>query len=625
MRKYSSAVDALSVIKSGQRIFVHGAASTPNVLLDGLVSRAAELTDVEVMHLHTFGEASYALAKYAEAFKVANLFVGGNIRSQYDGDRVDYLPCFLSEIPALFRSGVRPIDVALMHLSPPDEHGFCTLGCSVDVAIEALTVAKVVIAQVNPRMPRVHGDGFIHISKIDHYIEVDEPIPEVERPVLGTIEQAIGENAAVYLAVDPFSSQEVAIKIAHRDIFSDPVNGARFKKMFINEASLAGKLRHPNIVTVFDAGSEHEMHYIVMEYVPGETLKNYCKHDQLLPVDDVIEIAFKCCNALEYAYTHGLIHRDIKPANLLLTTGTDVKITDFGTALLTNTDLTQVVDAVGTPSYMSPEQITGQELTEQADIYSLGVVIYQLLSGRLPFVAENQYDLIQKITNRSPRPLDCVRKGLSPKILSIVDRCLQKDTVDRYQSWRELAQDLSIAHEQLEHTASVTVSDTHKFNTLKQLYFFSDFTDVELWEMLRISKWHRYHGDRTLLTEGRIGSSIYILAGGSATITKNEAFLGVVNAGQCFGEMAYIHGKKKPRTATITSNSVVTVIKIKCKELQSASDHLQTKFNQVLLRTLADRLEKTSAIASKNGGTAQLIESTGLTGKPAVSNPSVSV
>lgn len=199
MKQHKDAHEALSVVISGQRIFVHGAASTPLRLIEGLVSHAGRLRDVEVMHLHTFGDAAYADPACAESFRVANLFVGGNMRRYYDGGRVDYLPCFLSEIPALFRSGERPIDVALIHLSPPDDHGFCTLGCSVDVALEAIRTARTVIAQINPRMPRVHGDGFVHISRIDHYIEVDDPIPEVPRPVLGEVERAIGRHAAALI------------------------------------------------------------------------------------------------------------------------------------------------------------------------------------------------------------------------------------------------------------------------------------------------------------------------------------------------------------------------------------------------------------------------------------------
>lgn len=196
MKLHKDATSAMSVIESGQRLFVHGAASTPLRLLDGLLAHADRLRDVEVMHLHTFGDAAYAETAYRDSFRVANLFIGGNMRGHYDGERVDYLPCFLSEIPALFRSGERPIDVALLHLSPPDKHGFCTLGCSVDVALEALHCARTVIAQINPNMPRVHGDGFVHVSRIDHYIEVDDPIPEVPPAPLGETERAIGRHAA---------------------------------------------------------------------------------------------------------------------------------------------------------------------------------------------------------------------------------------------------------------------------------------------------------------------------------------------------------------------------------------------------------------------------------------------
>jgi len=142
------------------------------------------------------GDAAYADSKYADSFKVANLFVGANMRSKLALNRVEYLPCFLSEIPALFRSGRRPLDVALIHVSPPDVHGFCSLGTSVDIARAAVDVAKIVLAQINVNMPRVHGDGFVHISEIDDYIEIDDAIPEVIAKPLTEIEKAIGRCAA---------------------------------------------------------------------------------------------------------------------------------------------------------------------------------------------------------------------------------------------------------------------------------------------------------------------------------------------------------------------------------------------------------------------------------------------
>ncbi len=196
MPRHLTAADAVAAIQSGQRVFVHGAAATPLALLRALAESAGRLRDVELIHLHTAGDARWADPDLAASFRVANLFVGPSMRRKLDGDRVDYLPCFLSEIPNLFRSGRRPVDVALLHVSPPDRHGYCTLGTSVDVARAAADTARVIIAQVNPQMPRVHGDALLHIDCIHHWVEVDEPLPESPPDVLGDDERAIGRHAA---------------------------------------------------------------------------------------------------------------------------------------------------------------------------------------------------------------------------------------------------------------------------------------------------------------------------------------------------------------------------------------------------------------------------------------------
>jgi serine/threonine protein kinase len=406
-----------------------------------------------------------------------------------------------------------------------------------------------------------------------------------------------GATASVYLSKDPFTGQDVAIKIANQSVFSDPVHGDKFKKMFMNEASLAGKLRHPHIVTVLDAGVEDELHFIVMEYVPGKTLKSYCTMKSLLPFDDVVEIIFKTASALDYASRQGVIHRDIKPANILQVEGTNVKISDFGTALRENSEVTQIFDAVGSPAYMSPEQISGGDLTFQTDIYSLGVVMYQLLSGYLPYAAKSQVELFRKILNEPPIPLRDRRNKLPEALLKIVENCMAKSPEERYTSWNQLSRDLVAANKQLINVAQDD-SDTEKFNILKQLDFFKSFSDRELWEVLRISKWHKFPAGKTLIQEGRVGSSLYILAGGNASIIKNDSFLGVIETGHCFGEMAYIVGNNKPRTASIVSNTEVLVIKIRSDGIENASDQLRTSIHKVLLQILADRLEKTSILAS---------------------------
>lgn len=195
MTRHRDAAGAVAAVESGQRVFVHGGVATPLGLVDALVARAGELRNVELIHLHTSGTAAYADRKYAGSFHVVNLFVGPNLRGRLDHDRVDYLPVFLSEIPALFRSSRRP-DVALIQVSTPDRHGYVSLGTSVDVARAAVDAATVVIAQVNPRMPHVHGDGILHLDRIHHWYEESRELPEVPPEPIGPLERAIGHHVA---------------------------------------------------------------------------------------------------------------------------------------------------------------------------------------------------------------------------------------------------------------------------------------------------------------------------------------------------------------------------------------------------------------------------------------------
>ncbi|MEY4617035.1 MAG: hypothetical protein RJB66_1995 [Pseudomonadota bacterium] len=194
--RYLSAKEAIQKIPMTGRVFIQGAAATPNRLINELINQADRFRDLELMHLHTIGEATYSAPQYKDNFRITNFFVGANLRKAIDYDRIDYLPCFLSEIPQLLKMGPRRPDVALIHVSPPDQHGYCTLGTSVDVTRAAVDSAPIVIAQVNPRMPRVHGDGVISIDEIHHLVEVDEPIPESVLPVLSAAEEKIGKNIA---------------------------------------------------------------------------------------------------------------------------------------------------------------------------------------------------------------------------------------------------------------------------------------------------------------------------------------------------------------------------------------------------------------------------------------------
>jgi len=226
MEIHNKAEDAVKPVKSNDRVFVHSVAAVPQILIDALVERAAELRDVEFVHLHTEGKATYAEPAYVESFKVNAFFVGPNIRSAVNDGRADYIPVFLSEIPALFRRGVLPIDVALIHVSTPDKHGFCSLGVSVDIARSAVECAKIVVAQINPQMPRTHGDALVHISDIDHAVFVDTPLPEVKMPELTDIDRAIGsyvaemieDGSTLQMGIGSIPNAVLASLLGHKDL-----------------------------------------------------------------------------------------------------------------------------------------------------------------------------------------------------------------------------------------------------------------------------------------------------------------------------------------------------------------------------------------------------------------------
>jgi len=196
MSKTTTPQDAVQCIKSGDRVFIHSVAAAPQTLIRAMTARAPELRNVEIVHLHTEGEAPYAKAELAESFHVNAFFVGANVRRALAEGHADYIPVFLSEVPALFRRGVLPLDVALLNVSPPDKHGFCTLGVAVDVARAAFETAKCVVAQINPQMPRTQGDALIHVNDIDVMVEVDEPLHEVQMPELTENDHAIGRHIA---------------------------------------------------------------------------------------------------------------------------------------------------------------------------------------------------------------------------------------------------------------------------------------------------------------------------------------------------------------------------------------------------------------------------------------------
>jgi len=397
-----------------------------------------------------------------------------------------------------------------------------------------------------------------------------------------------GATSVVYLALDPFSNQQVALKLFNFDKLHDSSTAKIYRKLLLTEASLAGKLSHPHIVKIHDAMMDGDVNYIVMEYVEGETLERIAEVDNLLSLSRAAEIVYKCCKALEYAQYQGVIHRDIKPANILLCGESDIKISDFGAAMLDSQQSTQV-SGVGSPAYMSPEQIKEQVLNHQTDIFSLGVTMYRMLTGRLPYDAANNYSMIYQIMNIEPPPPSTFRPEIPKELDAIVLRAMSKDTKQRYQTWDEFARDL-VAFISYSVEPQAEFFDTEKFDTVRSLSFFKNFTDVELWEVLRISVWHKFDADHHLITEGEEGRHFYILAQGTVKVLKQERLLGILHKGECFGEMAHLAEKESKRSADVVAKTHLTLIEIDPEVLAKASQGCRYQFSEVFLRMLVKRL-----------------------------------
>jgi acyl-CoA hydrolase len=265
--KYCSAEEAVGLVKSGQRVFFQGAAMTPTVIIDALCERYQELEDVEIIQMHTEGNAKYSQEPYQKAFKINSCFVAGNVRKVVNASKGDYIPIFLSEVDKLFRRNILPLDVAFIQVSPPDKHGYCSLGTSIDVTIAALETAKIVIAQINPQVPRSHGDGIIHRKNIDAAIHVDEPIFSHDIVTPSQIEDQIGQNIAELIedgatlqmgigaipnAVLSNLTNHKALGI-HTEMFSDGILPLVEKGVITGEKK---RVKPGKIVTCFAMGSQ---------------------------------------------------------------------------------------------------------------------------------------------------------------------------------------------------------------------------------------------------------------------------------------------------------------------------------------------------------------------------------
>jgi eukaryotic-like serine/threonine-protein kinase len=406
-----------------------------------------------------------------------------------------------------------------------------------------------------------------------------------------------GATSEVFLARDTFNARDVAIKRVRAGLALDTPEGHFQQHFFAAEAALVGRLQHPNVVQIYDAVEDAELPYLVMEYVEGTTLRRYCRADALLPLEQVVEIGFKCAMALGYVFRQGLIHRDVKPANILAGTHndliTEVKITDFGSVMNLQSERTQVF-RVGSLAYMPPEQLDGDELDCRADIYALGGVLYHLIAGRAPFAATQQQALMHQIYNVEPAPLLGLRDGVPPRLSELIARTLSKRREDRHADWEAFAQELSslVSRGELPRGPLQGVLDSERFNLLRSLEFFAGFGDVELWEVVHRAIWQRCAFGHALYRHGDEGNSFHIIAQGQVDVYRDGKRVAQLGAGTSVGEMAYLAPSPALRvhSADVIVSEPATTISFTPQTLEQLGLGTRRLFDAAFIRVLVRRL-----------------------------------
>ena len=398
-----------------------------------------------------------------------------------------------------------------------------------------------------------------------------------------------GSMGVVFLGRDPYIKRNLAIKISRPAADVAEEMAERYRERFFTEAQSVGRLLHPNIVAIYDAGMYKDFCYMTMEYIEGPTLNKFCRKDYLLPVTNVLEIMFIACKALDYAHKKGVVHRDIKPSNIMLDKSGHIKITDFGIAQI-KTEQTTSQGIIGSPSYMSPEQVRDKPIDNKSDIFSLGCVFYELLTGEQAFPGDNDFAVMYKIAREEPVPLQKIRQELPETLLKIAEKALAKDTILRYQSCGDFAYDLRVALRGLKgSTKSVEVEDVIDY--MYNVPFFEDFSKDQVNEILKASDIINVRKGEIVVTEGEIDDSFFIILSGRVGVQKKNKDIASIGRGECFGEMASFSGQV--RAATVLAETNCLLLKISRTLLDRSSETMQLLFLKNFLMTLIQRLSKT--------------------------------
>jgi eukaryotic-like serine/threonine-protein kinase len=404
--------------------------------------------------------------------------------------------------------------------------------------------------------------------------------------IIGKLGQ--GSMGVVFLGRDPYINRHVGIKISRPAADVKGEKADKYREKFFLEAQSAGRLVHPGIVAIYDAGMYRDFCYITMEYVDGPSLQKYCTPDNLLPVSKVVETILTVCHALDFAHKRGVVHRDIKPSNILLGRTGEAKITDFGIAQV-KSEQTSSKGIIGSPSYMSPEQVKEGPVEDKSDIFSLGCVLYEMLTGEKAFPGENHFSIMYKITNEEPRPIPEIRPEVPDILWKIAKKAISKNPADRYQSCMDFAYDLRVTLRGLKGGARADRIDTI-IDYVHGVPFFENFSKDQVKEILNASTIIKVRRGKVLMSEGEIDDTFYIILSGKVTVNKGARTIAFLNRGECFGEMSYLSGQT--RAATVVAETDCILMKISGALLDKSPDPIQVLFLRNFALTLIQRFSR---------------------------------
>ncbi len=402
-----------------------------------------------------------------------------------------------------------------------------------------------------------------------------------------------GTCGVVHLALDDVLRREVAIKlspIGEAHVSTGKVPGAQ--RAYQTEIVAAGKLRHTGIVTIYDAGQFEDLNFLVMEVIDGKSLKEYGKGKPPLLVYRALEVIVECCAALDYSHSQDILHRDIKPANIMLSEEGVAKVLDFGIAvgLSAEAGLKKQGPTLGTPNYMSPEQILGRELGPASDFYSLATILYELLTSRQLFKARKVKDLFRTVVHQPAPKLSEVRPDLPDELSAILTKALEKKPELRFQSGAQMSAALAPLIEQFRIVEGRPPAQRRFIRQLQKQLFFLSFSDVEIAQLLELIKLRTYTAGELLLSAGNIERRLMVVTNGIVKVTEKGDFIRVCGEGECVGELGFIHGA--PECKDMLALTDVNVLEVSADSLSELPPKVHLHYYRVISDILVERLAK---------------------------------